>query len=211
LDCGHYNFSGLEKHHYYSRILKFAITIVDFPQICHGIRMKTTQVQLQVYTKTYISLYLRSPINDMWAPLVNIIFYLSSSLTQHHLPPSMASCSRDRAWPCARVEPRASSAAQAPPRATRVDLGTQRCAPRLAVAPLSSPDPLLPRLPSSSPPSLTSAPVLPRAPLRGGRPLSRAPPANLPTEEDEKKRVRPSPCLPPTCIVAPALPKLLPL
>jgi hypothetical protein len=45
--------------------------------------MKTTQAQLQVYMKTYISLYLRSPINDMLAPLVSIIFFLSSSLTQH--------------------------------------------------------------------------------------------------------------------------------
>jgi hypothetical protein len=42
LDRGHYNFSGLEKCHYYSRILKFATTILDFPRICHGIRMKTT-------------------------------------------------------------------------------------------------------------------------------------------------------------------------
>jgi hypothetical protein len=37
------------------------------PQICHGIRMKTTRTQLQVYTKMCMSLYLRSPINDMWA------------------------------------------------------------------------------------------------------------------------------------------------
>jgi hypothetical protein len=43
--------------------------------------MKTTRAQLQVCTKTYISLYLHSPINGMWAPLVSIIFFLSSSLT----------------------------------------------------------------------------------------------------------------------------------
>jgi hypothetical protein len=46
--------------------------------------MKTTRTQLQLYTKTYISFYLFSPLNDMWAPLVSIFFLLSSS----HLPPS---------------------------------------------------------------------------------------------------------------------------
>jgi predicted LPLAT superfamily acyltransferase len=48
LDRGHYNFFGLEKRHYYSHILKFATTILDSSQLCHGIRMKTTRVQLQV-------------------------------------------------------------------------------------------------------------------------------------------------------------------
>jgi hypothetical protein len=74
----HYYLLKLEKRHYYSRILKFAITILDFPRICHGIRMKSTQVQLQVYTKTYISLYLGSPLNDTRDPLVSIISLLSS-------------------------------------------------------------------------------------------------------------------------------------
>jgi hypothetical protein len=32
-DGGHYNFSGLEKHHYYSSILKFAIIILLLPDI----------------------------------------------------------------------------------------------------------------------------------------------------------------------------------
>jgi hypothetical protein len=122
----------------------------------------------EVHTKTYISLYLRSPINDMWAPLVSIIFFLSSSLTQHHPPPSMASCRSERACPCARAEPRSSSAAgelrltrghrRGP---LRTDLERPRSTPRPAAAPLSLPDPLLPRLLSSSPPSLTPAPVLP--------------------------------------------------
>jgi hypothetical protein len=59
----------LEKRHYYSCILKFAIAILNFPQICHRRRMKTTGAQLQVYTKTYISSYLRSSLNDMRVPL----------------------------------------------------------------------------------------------------------------------------------------------
>jgi hypothetical protein len=88
---GHYNFSKLEKRHYYSRILKFAITILDFPRICHGIRMKTTRAQLQVYTKTYISLYLGSHFNDTRDPLVSIIFFFLSSLTQPSLFPSFPS------------------------------------------------------------------------------------------------------------------------
>jgi hypothetical protein len=50
LYIGRYNFSSSEKRHYYSRILKFANTILHSSQICHGIRMKTTRVQLQVYT-----------------------------------------------------------------------------------------------------------------------------------------------------------------
>jgi hypothetical protein len=72
---GYYYFSKLEKRHYYSRILKFAITILDFPRICH---MKTTRAQLQVYTKTYNSSYFRYTLNGMWAPLVSIFFLLSS-------------------------------------------------------------------------------------------------------------------------------------
>jgi hypothetical protein len=63
-------------HHYYSHILKFAIVILNFPQICHRICMKTTRAQLYVYTKTHISLYLRSSLNDMRVPLC-----------QHPLPP----------------------------------------------------------------------------------------------------------------------------
>jgi hypothetical protein len=55
LVTGHYYFLELEKRHYYSRILKFVITIFNFPQICHKIRMKTSWSQLQAYTKTYIS------------------------------------------------------------------------------------------------------------------------------------------------------------
>jgi hypothetical protein len=78
LDGGHYNFSGSEKRHYYSRILKFVIKILDFPQICHRIGMKTTRALLQVYTKTYISLYLHSPLNVMRA-------YLSASSSSSHL------------------------------------------------------------------------------------------------------------------------------
>jgi hypothetical protein len=78
LEPSHYNFPKLEKRHYYSRILKFAIAILDFPQICHRIRMKTTRAQLQVYRKTYISLYLCYPLNDMRAPPVSIFFLLSS-------------------------------------------------------------------------------------------------------------------------------------
>jgi hypothetical protein len=52
---GYNYFPELEKRHYYSRILKFAITIFNFPQICHKIRMKTSRVQLQAYRKMYIS------------------------------------------------------------------------------------------------------------------------------------------------------------
>jgi hypothetical protein len=80
---GHYYFSELEKRHYYSRILKFSITIFNFPQICHKIRMKTSRAQLQAYMKTYISLYLHSPLNDMRVPLVSIIFFLLSSSLSH--------------------------------------------------------------------------------------------------------------------------------
>jgi hypothetical protein len=65
----HYYFPQLDKHHYYSCILKFVIAIFDFSQICHTMHMKTTRAQLQAYMKTYISLYLRSPLNDMRAPL----------------------------------------------------------------------------------------------------------------------------------------------
>jgi hypothetical protein len=52
LDRVHYNFSGSEKRYCYSRILKFAITFLDFLQICHRIRVKVSRAQLQVYMKT---------------------------------------------------------------------------------------------------------------------------------------------------------------
>jgi hypothetical protein len=87
LEPSHYNFPKLEKRHYYSRILKFAIAILDFPQIYHKIRMKTTRAQLQVYRRTYISLYLCYPLNDMRASLVIIFLFLPSS----HLPSSSSS------------------------------------------------------------------------------------------------------------------------
>jgi hypothetical protein len=45
LDQSHYNFSGLEKRHYNSRILKFAIIILCFPPKRHKIRMETTWTQ----------------------------------------------------------------------------------------------------------------------------------------------------------------------
>jgi hypothetical protein len=82
LEPSYYNFPKLEKRHYYSRILKFAIAILDFPQICHEIRIKTTRTQLQAYTKTYITLYLGPPLNDMWVPLVSIFLLLSSSTNE---------------------------------------------------------------------------------------------------------------------------------
>ena len=55
LDSYHYNFRCPEKRHYYSSILKHAIIISRFPQICHRIRMDTAWAQLQAYTKTYTS------------------------------------------------------------------------------------------------------------------------------------------------------------
>jgi hypothetical protein len=97
---GYYYFSELEKHHYCSHFLKFAIVILEFPRICHGIRMKTSRALLQVYTKTYISLYLRFLLNDIWAPLVTIIFFLPSL--------SLSSIRRDRGR--AAAAPQASSA-----------------------------------------------------------------------------------------------------
>jgi hypothetical protein len=78
---GHYNFSKLEKRHYYSRILKFAITILDFPRICHGIRMKTIWAQLQAYTKTYISSYF-TLLSMTCGP------HLLTSSSSSHLPSS---------------------------------------------------------------------------------------------------------------------------
>jgi hypothetical protein len=168
--------------------------------------MKTTQAQLQAYTKTHISLYLRSLVNDMWAPLINIIFFLSSSLTLQYLSPSMVSCSRAagelglargrshwRAAPRARALPRASSASHAGAAAGHsawIFRGRATCHSRPPRLPAPAAEPVPP--PSSSPPFLTPAPVLPRAPLcRADLSPDRAPPANLPTEEDEKKPAPP--------------------
>jgi hypothetical protein len=79
LDLGHCNFSELEKHHYYSHILNRAIAILNFPQICHEIHMKTTRAQLQAYANMYISLHLHFLVNDMRVPLVSIFFLLPST------------------------------------------------------------------------------------------------------------------------------------
>jgi hypothetical protein len=100
LEPSHYNFPKLEKRHYYSRILKFAIAILDFPQIYHKIRMKTTRAQLQVYRKTYISLYLCYPLNDMRAPLVYLPLppIFSSPFLLLFSCVSAESGSGDRSW-----------------------------------------------------------------------------------------------------------------
>jgi hypothetical protein len=155
------------KHHYYSRILKFVITILDLPQICHRIHTKTTRVQLQVYTKMYISLYLRSPINDMWAPLVSIIFFLSSSLTQQHPPPSMARCSSERAWHCVRAEPRGTPRGykEAVLRATAGRRASQLAGP----APPRHPSRPRRSFPEPSPQGLTRPPSSSRQPAHGAR------------------------------------------
>jgi hypothetical protein len=67
--------------------------------------MKTTRAQLQVYTKTYISLYLGYPLNDMRDPLVRIIFFFTSSLTQPSLFPSLPSPAGHSLTCCAQVGP----------------------------------------------------------------------------------------------------------
>jgi hypothetical protein len=41
LVLGHYNFTELEKHHYYSSILKFAITILLLPDSYNFLRFPT--------------------------------------------------------------------------------------------------------------------------------------------------------------------------
>jgi hypothetical protein len=105
LEPSHYNFLKLEKHHYYSRILKFVIAILDFPQICHEIRIKTTRAQLQVYTKMYITLYLCPPLNDMWLPLVSIFFLLSSSTNELPYISPTGSRGGRRRLPPARAAP----------------------------------------------------------------------------------------------------------
>jgi hypothetical protein len=71
--------------------------------------MKTTWAQLHVYTKTYMSLYLGSPLNDAWDPLVSIIiFFLSSlvSITQPSMFPSLPSLA-GHPLTCGRGPPRA--------------------------------------------------------------------------------------------------------
>jgi hypothetical protein len=58
LDRDHYNFSGLEKHHYYSRILKFPITILLLPNICHFIGLPSDGACCQsVFVHTYFVLF----------------------------------------------------------------------------------------------------------------------------------------------------------
>ena len=79
MDSCYYNFRCLEKRHYYSPILKHAIIIFRFPQICHRIRMDTAWAQLQAYTKTYTSSQPLSPVTDTRAPHVIFFFLLSSS------------------------------------------------------------------------------------------------------------------------------------
>ena len=57
----HYNFRSLERHHYYSPILKRTITIICFPQECQRIHIGTTWAQLQTYTTTCILVWTKMP------------------------------------------------------------------------------------------------------------------------------------------------------
>jgi hypothetical protein len=145
----------------------------------------------------------------MWAPLINIIFFLSSSLTLQHLSPSMVSCSRAagklglargrshwRAAPRARPLPRASSASHEGATAGHsawIFGGRTACHSRPPCLPAPVAEPVPP--PSSSPPFLMPAPVLPRAPLRRGRPLPRSSSSRQPAHGGRREEARSAPKL----------------
>jgi hypothetical protein len=83
---GHYYLPESKKRHCYSRIMKFVIAIVDLSNMSRNTYEDDSGLAAGVYTKTYISLYLCSPLNDIQAPIVSI-FLLSYS----HLPSSSSS------------------------------------------------------------------------------------------------------------------------
>jgi hypothetical protein len=75
----HYNFQELEERHYYSSILKFAITIFLLPHSCHFLRLPAVEAHCQtVFVCTCVLLVL-SPLTDMWTPPVSFFLNLRSS------------------------------------------------------------------------------------------------------------------------------------
>jgi hypothetical protein len=79
----HYNFSELEKRHYYSSILKFAITILLLLHSCHFLRLPTAKAPPsdRIYTHMFI-----------WFPFHSLTCgprtqFLPQPLRVAHIPP----------------------------------------------------------------------------------------------------------------------------
>ena len=100
-DWYHYNFWNFENYHYYSSILRWAITILQHSEIYHYIRSGRPWAQLQMYmTSSYFWMDKTTPppsslyVTDVWTPLI-ITFLLPCLLP---LTPC-ASCAVRRCQP----------------------------------------------------------------------------------------------------------------